>query len=312
MRLKIHGLFLFLFLCGSSMGIAKDANLSKDLLKDSKDINKMVAVIYGVDGVEVITKSDCERGTLGQGQMTPKDVVIERLMYQDSKKLKIEIDDDAVNQYLARIQEQHGISAEDLEGIFRQAGHTIEGGREHFRRVQAIQALLDYKIKSKIIVPKEEVEKYYKENPVEEKKFCIVQRGVTAISGKKSIGEQKEIIEKTIKQKKLLKDVKWGDPFRIEVDTVAESMLFLFDEKEGFISSPQEIDGSFELFRIKKKQEKRTKPLDERYSEILDRLRVPLYKKLLAEYESELLKNASISILDKSFFEEAFLKSVSV
>ena len=285
---------------------------SKEDVQGAETINKTVAIIYGGDEIEVVTKVDCERNPLGQGNISPEEAVLERLMYLETKKLQISVDDDAIETYLLGIQTQHDISREQLAEIFRQAGYTMGGGREHFRRAKSVERLLEYKIKTKIVVSKEDIEEYYKQHPIKVEAVCVVQIGVIPFSSKESVQEQQRRIENDIKNKKTLKNVKWSDPLEMKKSSVASNMLYLFDQQVGYVSKPETVEDGFKIFRLKNSTPEGLKPLSERYSEILNELRLPLYKKLLEDYKEELLQRASISILDEGYFSKDFLKSLEV
>ncbi|MBT3456029.1 hypothetical protein HN446_03110 [bacterium] len=305
---RVFGIFL---LCCFSLCVSSQKIGCGDILSGTYDVNKVIVVLYGGDGIEIVTKADCDRNPLGQGKMTPEEIVVERLMSQDAQKLKISVDDNSVDRYLARIQKQFGITSEQLDDIFRAAGYTNEEGREHFRRFQAIQILIEHKVKSKIVIQKEKVEAYYNENPVIQEATCVLQRGVVPLLKNKTEKEQLEVIKNRINQNKILKRADWEEPFSMEKSSVAESMLYLFEKKEGFISEPKALPGQgFEVFRVKSCTPERNIPLSERYAEILDKLRFPLYEKHLEEYKDDLISKASISILDQSYFSQEFLGKI--
>ena len=276
-------------------------------------INKIVAVIYGDEASEIVTKFDCERSPFGQGNINPEDALTERVFYMAAQALKITIDDDAIDQYLAKVQQQFDLTRDGLESIFRSAGYTMMEGREYFRRIQSIQRLLDYRVKSHIIVSKEDVEKYYQEHPVVEPALCVLQRGVISFAKKKSVAQQKHEIEEAITRKKILKNVEWSDPFEVTDGSIVTNKRYLLEKDAGYISSPEEIKGmGFEVFRVKKNTPEKVKPLIDRYNEIVAILQAPLYRQLMESYKKELFEKASISILDFSFFKKEFLQETGL
>jgi hypothetical protein len=117
-------------------------------------------VIFGQEGSQVITASDVARPSLAGVQQTLDDIIFERLVYMDAQKYKILSDNDAVDRYLAIVQKENNLTHEQLRDIFSVSGYTYEEGREQFRVLQTVNSMLDFKIRSHVIVPKKQVEAY--------------------------------------------------------------------------------------------------------------------------------------------------------
>src|SRR5579862_1030758 len=93
-------------------------------------IDQIEVVVYGQEDVEIITKSDIDRPSLGGGFRTKDEIVFEREVLLDAKKHHIPQDEEAVDAYLAQIQREHNLSQAELEDIFTNSGYTLEEGRE--------------------------------------------------------------------------------------------------------------------------------------------------------------------------------------
>src|SRR6266404_2947356 len=128
-------------------------------------LDQIEVVVYGQEDVEIITKSDIDRPSLGGGFRTKEELVFEREVLLDAKKHHIPQDDEAVDAYLAQIQREHNLSQEELENIFTNSGYTLEEGREQLQMLQTVNTMLDVKIRSNLIIPRKEVEEYYKNHP---------------------------------------------------------------------------------------------------------------------------------------------------
>src|SRR5438132_12173438 len=126
-------------------------------------LDQIEAIVYGQD-VEIITKSDIDRPALGGGFRTKEEIVFEREVLLDAKKHNLPQDDDAIDAYLAQIQREHDLSPEQLEEVFTGSGYTIEEGREQLQMMQTINTMLDINIRSNLIVPRKDVQEYYKNN----------------------------------------------------------------------------------------------------------------------------------------------------
>ena len=67
----------------------------------------------------------------------------------------------------------------------------------------------------------------------------------------------------------------------------------------GQISSPQQLDDGFEMFKLAARQERELISLDVRYKAIADKLREPLYEKLFEEYKKTLFANSVVVSFDE-------------
>lgn len=285
--MKMHILVLLLFV--SSIVCADTVDTSNLVLLDQIEV-----VIYGQEDVEIITKSDMERPSLGGGFRTQDEIVFEREVLLDAKKHHLPQDDEAIDAYLIQVQREHNLSQEDLENIFISSGYTIEEGRQQLQMLQTVNTMLDIKIRSNLIVPRRDVEEYYKKNPVVIEATYTLERAFVPQSKSMSRDALYNVLVKYAETGKGVAGVAWGDSFTINHSDVAESKQFIYTMEPGKISLPQEIAGGFEIFRLVEKTPETVKSLDESYREIVDILRRPKYEELMENYRQLLLKNASI------------------
>src|ERR1700733_10802261 len=106
-------------------------------------IDQIEVVVFGQEDVEIITKSDVDRPSLGGGFRTKDEIVFEREVLLDAKKHKIPQDDEAVEAYLAQIQREHNLSEKELEQIFTASGYTVAEGRQQLQMMQTVNTMLD-------------------------------------------------------------------------------------------------------------------------------------------------------------------------
>ena len=257
-------------------------------------IDTIEAVIFGSEGTEVITKSNLDRPSLGGGIRTLDDTVFERLVYLDAQKHKIYSDEDAVDAYLAAIQKEHNLTRDELHDIFTASGYTFEEGREQLQMMQSINSMLDFKIRSNLIVPRKDVEVYYEAHPEYIEASYTLQRVFISLSASTSKEQQRMELEQFVETGRGVGGIEWSQPFTIMQSDVAEDKHFIFEMQLGEISRPQEIPGGFELFKLEEKNEKRLRSFDERYREIADILRQPKYNELLVTYRENLFNEASV------------------
>ncbi|MDE2589417.1 MAG: hypothetical protein KGL95_07105, partial [Patescibacteria group bacterium] len=240
-----------------------------------------------------------ERPSLGSGLHYPSkdELVFEKLVLLDAKKHKIPQDDEAVDAYLVQIQREHNLTAEDLENIFTASGYTIEEGRQQLQRMQTINTMLDIKIRSNLIVPRREVEEYYKNNPTVVEATYTLERAFVPQSKKMNADKQYQLLSKYATTGKGVSGIAWSDPFTINHSDIAASKQFIYTMQVGSISQPQQINGGFELFRLVEKTAETVRSLEDSYREIVDILRRPKYEELMEKYRQHLAKNSSVVYL---------------
>lgn len=257
-------------------------------------LDQIEVVIYGQEDVEIITKSDIDRPSLGGGFRTKEEIVFEKEVLLDAKKHHIPQDEEAIDAYLVQMQREHNLSEKELEEIFTSAGYTIEEGREQLQMMQAVNTMLDVKIRSNLIVPRKDVEQYCQNNPTIIEATYTLERAFVPQSKKISHNAQHKVLSKYAQTGKGVSGIVWGDPFTINHSDVAESKQFIYTMEPGTISSPEEVSGGFEMFRLVEKTPEMVKSVEESYREVVDILRRPKYEELMEKYRQFLLKSASV------------------
>ncbi len=145
-------------------------------------IDEIKAVVFGEEGAQVITRSDVERPGIDGSPRTLDDLVLERLLFLDAKKYNMISDEDAVDKYLANIQRENNMSMDDLKNLFSNAGYTYQEGREQFGTMQAVNSIMDFRIRSRLMIPEREIVAYHKAHPDEEPERYFIQRAVVPIT----------------------------------------------------------------------------------------------------------------------------------
>lgn len=285
---------VMLFLVASSILVAEEVEVvdtSNFVLLDQIEV-----VVYGQE-VEIITKSDMDRPALGGGFRTKEEIVFEREVLLDAKKHHLPQDEEAIDAYLAQIQREHNLSEKELEQIFTSSGYTIEEGRQQLQMMQTINTMLDIKIRSNLIVPRRDVEQYYKNNPTIVEATYVLQHAFVPQSKKISSDKQYKVLANYAQTGKGVANVAWSESFAINHSDVAENKQFIYSMQPGEISLPQSVDGGFELFKLVEKTPEQVKSLEESYREIVDILRRPKYEELMEKYRALLSKNCSVVYL---------------
>jgi len=287
--MKKYVLYSLLFsgvACADEMAVPKSAFL----------IDSIQAVVFGQQEPQIVTYSDIVRPSLSGQQRGLDELVFERLVYSDAQKFKIMTDEDAVDKYLAMIQKQNNLTLDQLKEIFSNAGYSYEEGREQFRLLQSVNAMLDFKIRTQVVVPRALVEQYYAENPRITEAKVTVQRGFIPYVEDK-LEKQKEALAYMAKTGKEVRNIQWGDAFELSESEVAADKAFLFELAQSAISPAQDSGIGFEVFRVIETTPRKEATLEERYKEIADTLRKPIYEELLEKYKKSLMDSASVLYL---------------
>ena len=260
-------------------------------------IDTIEAVVLGQYGTEIITRSDIERPSLTGQMRTLDDIVFERLVVLDAVKHKIPMDDDAVDKYLTQIQRDNGLTMDQLNEVFSSAGYTLKEGREQLGLMQTVNTMLDFKVRSGLIVPRKSIEAYYEEHPEKTEARYLVQYARVPFDKGQQEDAQYVALQKYAQTGKGSGGIAWSEPFWIAQSEVADDKTFIFDLAVGSISQPQKMHNGFEMYRLKDKKEAQLRTLEERYREIANVLRQPRYQELMQEYREGLFASASILYL---------------
>lgn len=254
------------------------------------------AVVFGGHEPEIITYSDVVRPSLSGESRSLEELIFERQVAAQAKELKIMEDEDAVDKYLAVVQKQNNMTVDDIKNVFSSAGMSYEEGREELMRMQMVNTMIDFKIRTQVIVPRKEVEQYYEENPVITEAKVTAQRGfIPYADDKREL--QKKALAYMAKTGKEMRGIQWNEPAKLSESEVADDKAFLFALKKGEISPAKDVGIGFEVFRAVDTSPRVQASLEERYKEIADTLRKPIFEELLEKYKKSLKDASSVLYL---------------
>ena len=257
-------------------------------------IDGVAAVVFGQEGTQLIAKVEVDRPSLTGQVRSLEDVVFERRVFLDALKHKIAIDDDVIDRYLAVVQRQNNLTAEEMRQVFSNAGYTYEEGREQFKILQVVNQMVDYKIRSNLIVPRKDVEKYCKENPEMEEASYDIEYTEVPFDASIPKAVQKRRLARSIKDGSCKDTVEWPGSFTIKSSEIADSRGFIRGMKKDSFYGPLELDTGFGIYHLVDKRDARERTLEERYQEIVEMLRMPRYEELLTDYRESLVKGSSV------------------
>jgi hypothetical protein len=183
------------------------------------------------------------------------------------------------------------MSLKDVKRMFAELGFTFEEGIEQLRRMQMIQAILDFRVRGdkRIIIDKSAVEEYYSTHQrTESASFTLAQ---TLLPYDMYSRAQ---VEAMIDDGTIATEVIWEDPFEVSEEGLPDEKKFITTKAAGTIVGFEETEEGFELTRLVSIKHARVVPLDEIYDEISFQIRKAVYDKVMFEYQTKLMQNAVI------------------
>lgn len=254
------------------------------------------AVFRGSAGTDLIMASELERARLDGTPNILDDMLKDLALAQEAKKYRLWPTPEEVEKQLRLVAQTNRRTPKELDELFITAGYTPQEGMNTFAQINAINSLVNFRITSNLFVSDELVTAYYNQHPEHDPASFHIQHTVIPFEADKE--SQEKQLQKIIDTGDPLHEIAWESSFWINQDELAEEKQFITQLKIGQISQPQETYTGFELFKLLNKKEARLKPLDERYSAIVNILRKPKYTELMDNFQQELMSNASIILFD--------------
>ncbi len=318
-----HALWTFFFLLGITSTVHAESQL----------LDQVIAVVND----EVITQSELDillrpvyiqfKAQYSEAELNMKmaearqkilnQLVEDKLVYQEAKTQKIEVDEASIDEDLEAFKQRFK-SESELEDALQKEGLSMKEMRDRIRRQAMIRQLQDREIRARVVVSPLEVEAYFNEHPEE---FSTDERiKVRSITIKKDdIAREKGMMDEAAKNKiedlrnKILSGESFGKLAKeFSQDTNAEkeglgdwlqrgSMISIIDDvifnlKTGEISKVVESPMGYHVFRIEERQEKLTKTLEQARNEIYNKLYSKKFLERFEEWMKELKRSAYISI----------------
>lgn len=251
----------------------------------------------------IILKSDVEKPGLDGASRNLRDLVIEKLMLFDAKKLNIKTTDEDIDKMLANIKKRYNLSEQDFRSL------QTDEFKAQLNKNTTLDRLLDFRVPSKRIpVSTQDVEEYLEKNPKKEESKLVLTNVVVETTD--SLDELKDKLE----SEEFLKSLKWGDSFEIEEAKLDEDKKSWKDKNIDDIVLIDRADNGFEITKIVDKIEAHFVPLyfDEAkkdmnkqlFAEAEQLMRKERYEKDLEAYSKDLLKKASLEFTHESDKEE--------
>jgi parvulin-like peptidyl-prolyl isomerase len=256
-------------------------------------IDETALIIHGPERERIVCLSEIDRLSIDGRKLTKDHLITEELLFQETIKYKVPIDEAIIDKYLANIQKDHKVSIDQIKDIFKSAGYTYAEGRDQLRMMYASNMILDNKIRARLIVPEKEVIAYYEAHPVMKEPKYLLEVGHIPFDYAVAPVEQQKKIQKAI-DTNALANVSWREPFWIIENDLSDTIDFVTEMAPGQISKPLMVSNGFEVYKLRDKKPMRKVALRKRYHEIVSILQRPVFDRLFVEYKKELFDNAYI------------------
>jgi hypothetical protein len=272
--MRLHNYFLCIVL--TMLGVFPSIVCSPEEIVDA-----IIAIVYGAQGVELITKSDLNRPTLMGQTRTLDDLVFDKALLLDAKKRGLHVDDAMVEQYMAALQQAHNLTRDDVRALFKEAGYTYEEGLEQLRTIQIINSLLQVKINEQILTSQKDVEEYYQAHPEYEERRYHLQL-YTASKDEAALYTEQH------------KAVPFSGIFSLKASEIAFDRRAISEMNVGEVIQFTDENGNIDFIKLVARDESYLIPLEKRRREILAMLQETEYNRLLSEYRQGVLQNITV------------------
>lgn len=253
-------------------------------------VNKIVTVIH-TDPVILVTLRDVELPSINNQKRTLKTIIFEKLLaYEAEHVYRFGGTDDSARKYFETIKQQNNLTDDQFNELFARVGKTPEEAFEEFKTSYLAEQMLSFRIKSRLIIPEDDIRADYEAHPQYEAAAYKLKRG-TIKKGTMTDTELREFQESG----KHAYKVEWGDPYWLEEGDIAENRDFIKTMTPGSYSSLEVVPQGYEVLKLVQKRAEHKKSFDECRNSIIEKLQVPFYKKKMEELEKELLGKYQIT-----------------
>ena len=248
-------------------------------------VDEIRAVVYHEDGARIVLTSDIKPDLDGRPRSL-RDAVLEELMLVEADHFHITVTDDDAEDYLAELQKMNHMGRAGMERVMEDMGYSYAEGREKLRRRQAVEQLVDFRVRSdkRFIVTREDVEKFEAEHPVfEQGLYTLAQVVVPADAAMQKKYSQQE-----------LDALAWEDSFDLHENDVADDKKFLADAPLGSVVDREEVEGGVELTRLVARRARRRVTVDELYDQVVNKIRMERFDELMKDFQKNILAKSTV------------------
>ncbi len=244
-------------------------------------------------------------------------LINQKIKDQEIKRFNIKISEKDIDQTIERIKEANFYTDEDLRAALAKDGLSLEEYRERIKEQILRTRLVNIKVKSKIVITKEDIKSYYENHQDKyggKKKYHLY----NIIIKVPSFADEKEKLKIKARMDSILKELNEGKSFETMANNYSKSSsgteggdlgLFGLDEcspqlrniikemKAGEFTSVLDTDHGFQIFFVKEIVQNSGKPLEDVSPEIEEILFNEIVEKKYQSWLEDLRKQSVINII---------------
>lgn len=244
-------------------------------------------------------------------------LIDQKLTDQQIKRSRITVSDDEIDNAIERLKEANFFTDEELREMLGAEGLTMEEYRKRIKDQILRAKLVNFEIKSKIVITKEDIDTYHKSHS---NKYSGVKkyRLSNIIMKVPSFASEEEKLDVLEKMEMVLAELKAGESFDILASVYSESSyvsdeggLGLFELKElspkiqeaikdmkaGEVTPVLDTDHGYQIFYIQEIVNVPGKSLEEAFPEIEDILYKEIVDKKFGSWLDELREMSHIKTI---------------
>ncbi|MGM0417439.1 MAG: SurA N-terminal domain-containing protein [Thermodesulfobacteriota bacterium] len=248
-----------------------------------------------------------------------RNLIDEKISEIAAKKSDIEISEDEIKSFSENIKNERNLTDEEFKEALKKEGVTPEQYKERLKKQILKRRLIDYEVRSKIVITNEDIKEYYENHP--EKYADEVEYEIWHVTFPKSSYEENskedvmqiaEQLRENALQKNNFKDISNNiDEYVTEFKALSGNIGFYkkedlssgiqeiisgLDEKE--ISSPVKTSRGIQLFYLSEIKTEKNQTLEEATPQIRRELYNKEVEKRFESWIEDLKKDIHISIID--------------
>jgi peptidyl-prolyl cis-trans isomerase SurA len=244
-------------------------------------------------------------------------LIDQKLKDQEIERFKIKIGEQEIDQTIERIKETNFYTDEDLRGALAKEGLTMEEYRERIKEQMLRTKLINLKVKSKIVITKEDITAYYENHQdkyggkkkyhlyniiskvplfADEKEKLKIKARMDVILTELNAGKSFESVAKSHSESSL--DVAGGDLGLFQLEELSPQLRNTIKEmKAGEFTPVLDTDQGFQIFFVKEIVQTSGKPLEEVSPEIERMLFNEVVEKKFQSWLGDLRNQSVIKII---------------
>jgi len=284
-------------------------------------VNKIAAVVNG----DIVTLYDLKQLAIPElkkaGVLGPKyadspkvksilsnvldNVVSEKLFLQDAERRGITVKEAEIENELRKIAQQRGMTLEKAKEQILSEGLTVESVKERVKTSIIRQRLLGLMVGRKVVITKEEVQRFYDEHKSEfaadgkvEVSLLIFAPTADIKDVHSELSAGKISFEEAVQKYSVGPGKEQGGYLgELGVKDVSPQMLAVVEDmKDGSVSDVLSLGSSKALIKLHSKTKGSLRPLEEVAQEIEAKLRAPRLEASFKDYAEKLRNNAVVDV----------------